>query len=350
MPTKLVIFLFFTLLACSSENDKEVDSNSHKDQNPELTFQLIYKDSLGYGSRGMEVFQEEVYFSGINGMFFKLDKNLQTKTLYDFSNDSLDFRDLLVLGENHFIAINSGEDKAFIVSFQEGKIDTLFTANHKGAFFDDLAQDEKGNIYCLGDPEGEAHKLYLIRSKDLGRTWNRIYDFVELGQEEFFFAASGSCMAVQNETIFLAVGGKKSYVLCLQNDHPATSILQSKIPSGKSSGMNAILVENESIYAVGGDYAFPEDSSITFQKFGENEILSQTGGYQSSITKEGKLLVCTGRNGTYYSLDEGQSWSLFLDESFYKVILANQRLYCSGPQGKVHIYKVDYGGHTRNSK
>ncbi len=291
----------------------------------------------------MELFENEVYFSGIKGTCFKITEDFQIEFFIQNENDSLDFRDILVVGKDEFYTINSGTDKGFIFHYSNGNIDTSYIAKHKGAFLDDLDIDSHGNIYCLGDPMPEDRSLFLVMTKN-GQQWERIYKYAILGEDEFFFAASGSCMDIFKDTIYLAIGGKQSYIMRLLNDHPGIIIEESKIQAGESSGINAMFVEDGSIYAVGGDYRIPNDSSITFQKFSYDGLTSKTGGYQSTITKEEDVLVCSGRNGTYYSNDDGKTWTRFLKDKFYKVILKNNKLYCSGPKGNIQIFEMKHGG------
>ena len=348
MPIKFILYISIAFLSLSckdsteskAKDKKPIPATEKKELKPH--FNLVFEDSIGYGCRGMEFFEGEVYFSGIKGTFFKINMDLKPEVLLEMENDSLDFRDILVLGKDEFLAINSGLDLGFILHYKKGKTDTVYKATHEGNFLDDLAQDENGNIYCLGDPTTEDRTLFLLKSADKGKTWSRIYEFVNFGEDEFFFAASGSCMLINKDTIYLAVGGNKSYVMRLLNDHPGIILEDSKIPAGESSGINAMIMSEGTIYTVGGDYGIPGDSSITFHKLGWDEISSKTGGYQSTISKDKDLLVCSGRNGTYYSKDDGKSWVKFLDEEFYKVIAMNNHLYCSGPKGKIKIFEVSH--------
>lgn len=334
-----IIFLF----SCT-QNDLE--ENSGKKTNiskSTVNFQEVFNDSIGYGCRGMEVYNDEVYFSGIKGTCFKITKDLQLVKFIEFNHDSLDFRDIAIVNKDQFYVINSGANKAFILAYSNGKIDTVYQAFHPNAFLDDLDIDEKGSLYCLGDPIIEDGSLFLLKSED-GKEWKRIYDFAKLEKDEFFFAASGACMDVSDDSIFLAVGGKNSYLMTLRNDLPAVVKTPSKIPGTQSSGINAIINDHGNIYAVGGDYTHTADTSITFEKFNPEKINSITGGYQSTITKEGNLIICSGRNGTFHSIDEGKNWTQFLKDEFYKVILSKGKLYCSGPKGRIKIFDIEYAG------
>lgn len=346
MPTKNSILLIGILLlfACSEEKEPQKKSELIQATKADtLLFNLVFEDSIGYGCRGMEIFEEEAYFSGIKGTCFKITKDYQTEFLVQLENDSLDFRDLQVIGRNKFYTINSGSNRGIIYKYTNDKFEKVYQAVHEGAFLDDLDLDEDGNIYCLGDPMPEDRSLFLLKSRN-GKDWKRIYDYTILGEDEFFFAASGSCMDIYKDTIYLAVGGKRSYILSLMNDHPGILMDPSKIPAGESSGINAILNDSGIIYAVGGDYMKPNDPSITFEKFfSSDDYTAATQGYQSTIAKQGDLLVCSGRNGTYYSQDDGKSWNQFLKDEFYKVILNQNKLYCSGPKGKIKIFEIKNG-------
>lgn len=340
-----ILFIGLTLIvlcSCNEEEEKTSIQNFNQEKS-ELSpnFSLIYEDSIGYGSRGMEYFQGSIYLSGIRGICFKIDMDFKLEILLNSLNDSLDFRDILVLGEKEFLTINSGSDLGFILHYKNDKIDTVFQSKEKGNFLNDLAIDSNGHLYCLGDPV-KNNELYLLKSADSGKNWNRIYQNVKIGDKEFFFAASGSCMVLNRDTIHLAIGGNKSYVLSLFDQNKPAKIYETKISSGKSSGINAMILNEGELYCIGGDYSIPKDSSITFHKFGFEEVYSKTYGYQSTISKDKDLIVCSGRNGTYYSMNSGRNWVKFLDDEFYKIIAQNNLLYCSGPNGSIKIFEVSY--------
>ncbi|MEZ4936299.1 MAG: hypothetical protein R2799_01760 [Crocinitomicaceae bacterium] len=341
MRTSFFIALFLFLSSCTSNSDVKNDSTT-QDSAKEPKFQILFEDSIGYGCRGMEVFEDEVYFSGIKGTCFKLNQNYEVEHLIAMENDSLDFRDLTVINKDHFFIINSGLNKAYVLEYKQGKTDTSYHAEYDGAFLDDLIQDANGFIYCLGDPDALYNQLFLIRSHDQGRTWQRIFSEVTLPKGEFFFAASGTCMAFMGKTLYLAVGGSDSYLMEINLKRHDVTRQASKISFGESAGMNSLICVDESLYAVGGDYTHPDDSSVTFQKFGEDGFAGATGGYQSSITKNKELLVCTGRNGSWYSVNEGKDWTQFTKEGFYKVILtSDNKLFCSGKDGRIIVYGIE---------
>ena len=64
--------------------------------------------------------------------------------------------------------------------------------------------------------------------------------------------------------------------------------------------------------------------------------------YRSGIhgTENGQLIFATGRQGVFYSINQGDNWLRFSDEKFYSVRLTDKRAYFSGKKRKVMVFDI----------
>jgi hypothetical protein len=330
----ILIVLIFSSCQSSEKETKESTVTS------KAQFQLLFQDSIGFGSRGMEIYNEAVYLSGIKGNVYRVSEDFRITPYFNQHNDSLDYRDLCVLDQDNIIVCNSGSEAGYIFNIGQNMLDTLYFNKSKGVFLDDLILEKNGTIYCLGDPIDQ--KLFLLESIDSGKTWNRILDHIEIMDGEFFFAASGTCMSIKDDSIFFAIGGANSYVLSISLETGKQKKLKSSIPSNESSGINSVLVDTDGIYTVGGDYTQKDSTSISFESITSIGKQTSSIGYQSSISKYKNFVFCAGPNGIVYKKETDTEWSKLTESGYYKVIAHNGRLYCSGGKGEFAIYSIQF--------
>lgn len=82
-----------------------------------------------------------------------------------------------------------------------------------------------------------------------------------------------------------------------------------------------------------GNCAVSSDGGQTWQPITEKPPL----GYRSCVaySKKSNLLVCCGRTGMEYSIDEGHSWISLTNQGYYTCALADSTGWAMGKRGKI---------------
>ena len=172
---------------------------------------------------------------------------------------------------------------------------------------------------ALGDPIN--NKFFVIRTFDGGKTWkdfpsnkNRVAP-----KGEGCFASSGTNIRMLNKQESVFVSGGLTSHLFIKN-----KVFELPILNGKTStGANSIAVKNNKIMViVGGDFTTRDAANkncVLTNNGGLNFSVAQTPphGYRSCVEYLGKNnWLCTGLNGSDYSIDDGKNWALISSESF----------------------------------
>ena len=129
------------------------------------------------------------------------------------------------------------------------------------------------------------------------------------------------------------------------------TVKNTPIKSGDSYGIYSMYFwsEKEGVI-IGGSYLTPDDTEkLCFYTSDGGDTWQERsaglGGYTSCVhgSKDGGLLIATGRIATYYSLNKGESWELLLKNTFYSVRVGDDKLFFSGKEGVVSVYKYQLG-------
>ncbi len=170
-------------------------------------------------------------------------------------------------------------------------------------------------------------------------------------ENEGGFAASGSSIqAIGERTVYFGAGlGAEARLFC-SNDRGYNWVAKSTpMKSGEGSyGIYSMffLSEDEG-FIIGGSY---EDSTYNtdichYTKNAGNSWKSRSNGllgYCSCIhgRADGKLLVATGKMGTFYSVDKGKNWQVLSEKPFYTCHVTNETVVLSGRNGVLTF--IDY--------
>ena len=307
----------------------------------------LYKGYNHEGKHSRALFHYENGFvvGGQDGVYSIFDKDFNKIT--DSLSGGTDLRDVYVRGDGSIIFINSGDDgKIWKVS--PGGKSVKLVYNQKEVFLDGIAfwNDLYGVAY--GDPVNG--KFLVLITLDGGEIWRQVdYNLIPYAlPNEAGFAASGTGIAAVGEsTIYIGTGMADTARLYRSIDMGLNwEIKSTPLKAGDSYGIYSMFFwsENEGII-VGGSYKEPEDTlnNCFYTADGGNnwEKCYGLGGYTSCVhgTKDGGFLVATGRIATFYSTDKGKHWDVLMKETFYSVRVAEEMLYFSGREGKVHVYK-----------
>lgn len=320
-----------------------------------LSCQSIYPIVLNEGfsqkkhhSRGIAFNSKHLIFTGTKGTYTLLNKSEHTILLKDKVETEGDLRGVYLFSNNSFIAISSAED-AKIFHVKDSVKQLVFS--QKNMFLDGVdfwADEMTGIIY--GDPVKE--RFTILKTTNGGLKWQSITsENIPLALEnEAGFAASGTgIQLLDNGVGYIATGvSKKSRILKTVDYGESWKAIDTPIKSGGSFGIYSLNFwsEKEGVI-IGGSY----EDTLSNEKiayitedggFNWRNISKGLPGYMSCVQSglNGKLLICTGRLGTYYSLDKGKTWSLFTSNSFYTVKIDSNKIYLSGRNGKYAIYSI----------
>lgn len=299
----------------------------------------------GSHSRGLCVSDSIVYTSGSDGKIGVF--NVHQFSLIDsFSVPAEDLRAVQLGRTGKLIVMNSGSNGiVYKIDMVSKKFDTvLFEA---GAFFDALKISNTGSGVLFGDPSQGQFVLQV--SEDYGESWKVLENRPSPLKNEAGFAASNTNISQFENVIYIGTGAAgTARLLKSVNDGESWDTFSTPIRSGQSFGIYSIQFwSKKEGFIAGGSYVEQNyNDSIVFltQDGGETWKNRSDGlpGYMSCITssKNGKLIVVTGRLGVYYSTNKGKKWQQITAQPFYTAVVYNKKIYLSGKDGTFAIYQV----------
>lgn len=239
--------------------------------------------------------------------------------------DSLDFRDVAVLGAQNALLLSAGPgEKSQIFKSEDGGATwrRSYLNIHEKGFLNAMAFWDERRGLAVGDPiDGYP---FILRTDDGGKSWTPVDSSAlpPMLPGEYGFAASGSNIAVQGRAnAWLATGGSAARVFRSSDAGQSWTVSETPMRSGNaSSGIFSIaFADSLKGMAVGGDYQAPE-------KVGNNVIISVDGGrswqlsdLQRTVSFKSSLVflgqpgnwLATGTSGSAYTVDNGGSWHYF---------------------------------------
>jgi len=261
-----------------------------------------------------------VWASGSNGVILKsLDEGKTWQRLHVADGDALDFRGIVAFDASTAYVMSSGDgDKSRIYKTTDGGTTwkLQYADSRKEFFLDSIACFSEKECLALGDPI--SGKFLLLKTTD-GEDW------IPLATEnmpaalpaEGAFAASNSCIALAGEKeIYFGTGGPAARVFHSADGGLTWTVVRTPIVQGNaSSGIFALRFDdNNSLFAVGGDYkqpdyservaAFSTDNGKTWQL-----AAKQPRGFRSAVAHidDGRW-VAIGPNGEDISQGYGAHW------------------------------------------
>ncbi len=319
--------------------------------------------------RGVHVVGDgsNVWASGSKGTI--LNSNDHGTTWNDVSPDGaeeFDFRDIHGFDGQHAVAMAVGSPARIYRTENAGRQWTLvYEDDRPEIFLDAMAFWDAENGIAFGDPiDG---KVIVLLTEDGGRSWQ------ELAKEkqpaslsgEGGFAASGTCLCLQEQNVFIGLGGARqagdpltARILKSADRGQTWQALDSTLASAAASGVFSIVfVDEQNGVAVGGTYDQPTDTSnhISITNDGGQTWTrpdSIPAGYRSCVFKvpnpdgEPVRLIAIGKTGADYSNDMGRSWKPIDTTGFYaadscnlgKTVIA---VGSDGRIGKLSVLELD---------
>ena len=327
----LILLTVITFISC--EKKSEIVFNS-----VEIT--PVFLDSLSI--RAIAPLDENrVWFAANEGRVGLIDGDTPKLATIKYGDSLLHFRSIAITQEAVFVLSIANPAVLYKIGFdgtEATNIEEVYNESGENVFYDSMKfWNEKEGI-AMGDPVENC--ISIIITRDGGNTWNKLNcDLLpETGKGEAAFAASNSNIAIVDDNVWIATGGKKARVLHSADKGKSWEVYNTPIIQGKAmTGIYSIDFFDEKHGVVfGGDWddkAFNEGNKAVTKDGGKTWKLVSNGkgpGYRSSVKyvpgTEGLGLVAVGSPGISFSADGGKSWKELSAEGYYTIEFVSSKI------------------------
>jgi photosystem II stability/assembly factor-like uncharacterized protein len=304
--------------------------------------------------RGLSVLDDSVaWVSGSKGYIAKTTNGGKTWAWQQLKGyERSDFRGIQAFSAKEAIIMSSGTPALVLKTIDGGNTWIEKYRNTDTTYFldaMDFADAKHG--YILGDPIG--NKFVLLETNDSGDTWNKFKTQPNALTGEAAFAASNTCLRVEDGNIVIVTGGKYCRKLTLNKNTPdAWQSRDLDIIHGRSSQGAFSTARGSCDIVVGGDYQNDTRTDSVAEYWCYNGTyaggpmrLSKTppSGYQSSVEYiKDNIFLSTGTPGTNITIDSGQTWAKIDTVSFNVCRKAKHGtlVLLAGNEGKIAFFKL----------
>ncbi|MEO5912150.1 MAG: oxidoreductase [Pelobium sp.] len=301
--------------------------------------------------RGISVVDDKVaWISGSNGWIAKTKdaKTFEWQQLKGY--EKIDFRDIEAFSDTEAIIVSAGSPAYILKTINAGiSWQKVYENRDTSIFLDGMAFWNKKEGIIFGDPIDGV--MQILITKDGGNHWENISDKanIQLIKGEAGFAASGTGIRTFKNKVYIATGGIQSRLFISPDKGKTWSNEKIPIIQGESStGCFSIAVNDQEVFAVGGDYLKDQSIELNYAKRENSEwIMAEQApnGYKSSIEMIGqKTLIATGTSGTDISTDGGINWQMISSKSFNVCQKAKKGklILLAGSKGQISKLKLNY--------
>lgn len=346
-------------------SETKVDSSQERLRVDDQTFSVIQspwqsvKVETKASFRGLHVLSKtDVWVSGTGGTIANtIDGGKTWRVRVVQGAEKLDFRDIHAIDDGTIVAMTSGTPARIYRSTNGGSSWKIsYQHTNPAVFLDSISFWDDQNGVAMGDPIDQ--KLFLLRTRDSGKSWRVFRKYPQTDPGEAGFAASGTNMTVIGKTkVMVALGGAEenrsaqtSRVMFSEDQGTNWNVGQVPMPRNPSAGIFSICFANaKDGVAVGGDYKQPEATTgnfaVTHNGGGTwstpSPHVSPTG-FRSCVAvwmKNGREVnfVTVGTNGTDLSTDLGNKWHRISNKGFNSVAFTKdgQHGWAVGADGKI---------------
>jgi photosystem II stability/assembly factor-like uncharacterized protein len=295
--------------------------------------------------RGLSVANEKVIWaSGSGGTVIRtIDSGKTWKVMAVPGAEKLDFRDIEAFDANtaYVLSIGNGENSRIYKTTDGGKTWTEQFRNMKEkAFYDALTCFDKVHCTALSDPVDGKFVITKTGPAIPGKMPPAI-------DGEAAFAASGTCLIKQGDTLFFVTGGNSARVFRSVDRGYDWEVFDTEFIKGTAgSGIFSIaMMDAKNGVIVGGNYEKPEEAkdNLAFTTDGGETWKLGTGlsGYRSAVAYlDKKSIIAVGTNGTDLSNDGGKTWKKIGSEDLNSVAANGPKaVWAVGPKGGVYKLK-----------
>ena len=336
------ILLFSVLLFASCDLETAPDYKS-------VHIEQVFTDSLSIRAIA-PIDEDRVWFAANSGKVGLIDKTVPKLATIKYEDSLLHFRSIAVTKDAVFVLSisNPGVLYKIEVSGSEAtNIEDVYVEKGEKVFYDSMAFFNSSDGIAMGDPTADC--LSIIITNDGGDNWEKVdcnsLPTVENG--EAAFAASNSNIAIFEDNVWIASGGKRSRVFHSADKGRTWEVFNTPIVQGKSmTGIYSIAFFDENTgIVVGGDWDnkdFNEGNKAITRDGGKTWDLLSNGkgpGYRSSVKflpgSNAEGIVAVGSPGISYSNDQGESWVELSTEGFYAIEFVNDSIAFASGRNKI---------------
>ena len=314
-----------------------------------LSIEQVFTDSLSIRAIA-PIDSERVWFAANSGVVGFIEKAVPKLATIRYEDSLLHFRSIAVTKDAVFVLsiANPGVLYKIAVSGNEANsAEKVYLEKGEKVFYDSMAFFNSDEGIAMGDPV--ANCLSIIITRNGGDTWEKLdcggLPAVEVG--EAAFAASNSNIAIFNDQVWIASGGKRARIFYSGDKGSTWEVFNTPILQGKAmTGIYSIDFFDENIGIVfGGDWdnkAFNEGNKAITKDGGKTWNLLSNGkgpGYRSSVKflpgSNGQGIVAVGSPGISYSRDQGANWVELSKEGFYTIEFVNDSIAFASGRNKI---------------
>jgi photosystem II stability/assembly factor-like uncharacterized protein len=213
----------------------------------------------------------------------------------------------------------------------------------EGAFFNSLTFASNALGIAISDPVDES--VFVLKTEDGGRSWERLLNLPPATEGEINFAASNTCIEyLPSGEIYIVTGGAKARILTSFDHGESWEFIETPVIKGESAGLFSVnFAGSGKGVAVGGDFNQPDRKgarAIYTKDAGKHwhAAESMPAEYRSCVVSvKGGLYFAIGKTGCDYSSDGGKNW-IFIDSTGYYAATAVKNkniLFLSGTEGRI---------------
>ena len=344
MKRLLVLLLFSFLISCN------VDTHTSFTQ---VVIEDVFTDSLSIRAI-VPIDDQKVWFAANRGSVGIIDGKTPKLATIKYGDSLLHFRSIAAIKDAVFVLSIGSPGVLYKIDFngeEATNIEKVYSERGEKVFYDAIAfwNDQEG--IAMGDPTDNC--LSIIVTRDGGNNWKKISCEVlpEVENGEAAFAASNTNIAIVNDHVWIASGGKRARVFHSADKGITWEVFETPmLQGGTMTGIYSIDFYDENTGVIfGGNWEkkeFNEGNKALTTDGGKTwELLSNGAGpgYRSSVSfvpgTKGKGIVAVGSPGVSYSNDQGESWIEMSQEGFYAVEFVNDSVAFASGRNRISKLK-----------
>ena len=315
---------------------------------PRLEEQASGTDALLIAAHAVD--EGVVWASGAGGTVVRTVDGGATWSVSTPVADSLQLRDVVAFDDQTALALSIGSGASSrIVKTTDGGATwrTVFVNDLEAAFFDGLAFWGTDRGVAYSDSVDEA--FVVVVTDDGGETWRRLpaSALPPALPGEGGFAASGTLVHTRGDRLgWIATGNAERARVLRTDDAGATwAVSETPLVAGEAAGGATITFRDDRHGVVlGGDLARSSEylASVAVTRDGGQtwapggELPFPGAAYGAAYVPDSDALVAVGPGGAGLSRDDGATWVLLDERTFWGVAAAGpDAVWLVGPDGRV---------------
>jgi photosystem II stability/assembly factor-like uncharacterized protein len=344
MKRLLALLLFSFLISCNGDTHTSFT---------QVVIEDVFTDSLSIRAI-VPIDDQKVWFAANRGRVGIIDGQTPKLATIKYEDSLLHFRSIATIKDAVFVLSIGNPGVLYKIDFngeEATHIEEVYSERGEKVFYDAIAfwNDKEG--IAMGDPTDNC--LSIIVTRDGGDNWEKIscelLPAVENG--EAAFAASNTNIAIVNDHVWIASGGKRTRVFHSADKGVSWEVFETPmLQGGTMTGIYSIDFFDENTGVIfGGNWEqkeFNEGNKALTTDGGKTwELLSNGAGpgYRSSVSfvpgTKGKGIVAVGSPGVSYSNDQGESWIEMSQEGFYAIEFVNDSVAFASGRNRISKLK-----------